>query len=453
MDSENFFVTMDSQEDVTVEELSGEHEVQENREVVEAGENVIQVTDGEADEMEAGEGDTSSEDETEPLVTLTRKKKDPSPVWECGAIRIEGGTKCTLCGKEFICGGHNTSNIIRHILTVHKKQKEGKKLAEMIKSKTKRVAEKKKAKKAKVVEKQKVRQSSMKNFVKKVYIDPLKKKKVDESIVKLILSENQPLQLVEKHSFRELLYTLEPGYICPSRQTLTRRVEEFSEKTLVELKKEIEKDLKDVEDKVISVTSDHGTSLDRFRTHKNAVTISRCTKNFGIKTDTVGLIKCEGSQTGKTIRGDVRDILNKVGRKPDWIINWTTDGEAKQVNARGRGKHPEVGMDTHLTGAFYAFSKSQFLISRPTGFFRGCSEPALEIRLIFAATCVDHTAHLCSEDSLENTACRDVRTAQLKAHQLVESIKDSSLKKESFHKVMVDAGEEPLAIIQGSSNR
>ena len=66
---------------------------------------------------------------------------------------------------------------------------------------------------------------------------------------------------------------------------------------------------------------------------------------------------------------------------------------------------------------------------------------------------MDHTAHLCSEDSLENPACRDVRTAQLKAHQLVESIKDSSLKKESFLKVMLDAGEEPLAIIQGSSNR
>ena len=346
MDSEDFVVTEDN--DATVEELSGDHS--ESREVPAEDDNVIQVTDGEEDMGE--EGSSSSEEETEPLVTLTRKKKEPSPVWECGAIRIEGGTKCTLCGKEFICQNHNTSNIIRHIVTLHKKQTEGKKLAEMIKAKKNREAEKKKTKKAKVDEKHKVRQSSMKNFLKKVYIDPLKKKRVDESIVKLILVENELLQLVEKHSFRELLHTLEPGYICPSRRTLTKKIEDFSEQTLVELKKEVEKDLKDVEDKVISVTSDHGTSLDRFRTHKNAVTISRCTKDFGIKTDTVGLIKCDGSQTGKVIRGDVRDMLQKVGLKPDWIINWTTDGEAKQVSARGKGKHPEVGMDTHLTGVF-----------------------------------------------------------------------------------------------------
>ena len=74
-------------------------------------------------------------------------------------------------------------------------------------------------------------------------------------------------------------------------------------------------------------------------------------------------------------------------------------------------------------------------------------------QLKLAARCVDHTEHLCSKDSLENPACRDFHAAQLKAHQLVESIKDLCLKMESFLKVMVDAGEEPLAIIQGSSNR
>ena len=44
MDSEDFLVTMDSREDATLEELSGEHG--ESREVVEAGETVIPVTDG-----------------------------------------------------------------------------------------------------------------------------------------------------------------------------------------------------------------------------------------------------------------------------------------------------------------------------------------------------------------------------------------------------------------------
>ena len=60
------------------------------------------------------DGESSGSDEEAELVTLTRKKKDPTPVWECGAIKIEGGTQCTLCGKEFKCDNFNTSNIVRH---------------------------------------------------------------------------------------------------------------------------------------------------------------------------------------------------------------------------------------------------------------------------------------------------------------------------------------------------
>ena len=32
------------------------------------------------------------------------------------------------------------------------------------------------------------------------------------------------------------------------------------------------------------------------------------------------------------VRTDVRDELDKIGRTPEWIINWTTDGEAKQIS-------------------------------------------------------------------------------------------------------------------------
>jgi hypothetical protein len=202
---------MDSEEfDVTVEEGAGEEGV----EVIEEGGEVI-------------EDSSSSEEECEGLVTLSRKRKEPSPVWECGAIKIEGGTKCTLCGKEYKCSSGNTSNVTRHILKNHQKQSEGKKLKQMTSSKKSREDEKKKTKKGKAEEKNKVRQSSIKNCMTKVHIDPLKKK-VDGAVVKLMLVENQLLQLVEKHNFRELLHTLEPGYICPSRHTLRKKIEDFS---------------------------------------------------------------------------------------------------------------------------------------------------------------------------------------------------------------------------------
>jgi hypothetical protein len=193
----------------------------------------------------------------------------------------------------------------------------------------------------------------MLNFARKrVAIDHIKKKRIDQAIVELVVIENKPFQLVEKHNFRKLIHACEPAYICPSHTTLRRQFDQFAKKTKDDFKKELFQDLKDVEDKVVNLTSDHGTSHDRFRSHKNVVTVSRCTKDFVIKTDTVAVIQCDGSQSGEVIRQDVKNELDKAGRTDEWIINWTTDGEAKQVNARAPGKHRGVGMETNHTGRY-----------------------------------------------------------------------------------------------------
>ena len=42
-----------------------------------------------------------------------------------------------------------------------------------------------------------------------------------------------------------------------------------------------------------------------------------------------------------SIREDVKKwLVQGAGWKPDWTVNWVTDNEAKQVNARLPGKHP-----------------------------------------------------------------------------------------------------------------
>ena len=119
---------------------------------------------------------------------------------------------------------------------------------------------------------------------------------------------------------------------------------------------------------------------------------------------------------GAIIRQDIKDKLDAIGRTDDWIVNWTTDGESKQVNARAAGKHEAVGLKTNHT-----------------------------------ASCVSHTAHLAAEDSLEQ--CPDVKRAVEKGHRFVNRINDSNLKKEAFFKIIEDAGDDPLAILRGTSNR
>jgi hypothetical protein len=71
--------------------------------------------------------------------------------------------------------------------------------------------------------------------------------------------------------------------------------------------------------------------------------------------------------------------------------------------------------------------------------------------IYFVASCVDHTAHLAAQDTL--AACRDIKRSHDRAHKFVNSMKDSHLMKEAFYQTMIDLGEEPLAIIQGTANR
>ena len=72
------------------------------------------------------------------------------------------------------------------------------------------------------------------------------------------------------------------------------------------------------------------------------MTLSRCTKDFEIKTDTVAVMKVEGSQTGEKIRSDVKRELVLMGWEEDWLLGWVTDNEAKQKSAREVGRHNTV---------------------------------------------------------------------------------------------------------------
>ena len=228
---------------------------------------------------------------------------------------------------------------------------------------------------------------------------------------------DRPFDDVENYYFRQLLFIAEPNYICPSRRRHTSNFDQAAIKVEEELKKDIVKDIIQAGHKTVSVTSDHGTSSDISRTKKNALTLARTTKNFVIKKDTITLIECEGSQTGAKIREDVKKaLIHGAGWKEDWTVNWVTDNESKQVNARDPTKHAQIGMKTNYTGG-----------------------------------CVDHTIELATEESINQ--CTDMKRSIKKLRFLVNHFKEVAVAREAFKKIMVDARFDPLSIIQGTSNR
>ena len=58
----------------------------------------------------------------------------------------------------------------------------------------------------------------MLNFaVKRGAIDPVKKRKLDDALVKMTFGMDRPFEDVENYYFRQVLFEAESNYICPSR--------------------------------------------------------------------------------------------------------------------------------------------------------------------------------------------------------------------------------------------
>ena len=345
-DSDEFTVTYDAE--ASNEDVEREDPAESHFEVIEDGNSVVEGIEISGSEEEM---DTESEPEEDNnnltgLEMPKRKVKEPAAVWKL-AVKVQGGAQCKLCEKTFRSTQGNTTNIIGHMKSKHRDRPE---VQILIKE---QVAKKEKLK-LKRLQTVKIwrKQPLITNFsVKRGIMDPLKKKKLDAALVKMTICMNRPFDDVENHHFRNVMFIAAPNYIVPSRRSHTANFDNEAVTVEEDLRKDITKDVVEAGHKTINITSDHGTSSDQFRTKKNALTVSRCDKNFLIKKDIVKMIVCKGSQTGEKIREDVKKwLVQGAGWKPDWTVNWVTDNESKQVNARLPGKHPRVGLPTTFTG-------------------------------------------------------------------------------------------------------
>ena len=362
---------------------------------------------------ESGDEEESNNNE---LRMPKRKLKDPAPVWKHCATRLpDGKGKCRFCDKIFVCTDGSTSTLVAHVKSKHMKMDAVKELISDIKKKKDEIEL------AKVIKKRKIeasKQPSILTFTgRRGAIDPVKKRKLDDALVQMTVGMDRPFEDVENYYFRQLLFIAEPNYICPSRKRHTTNFDQTAIKVKEVLKKDIIKDIMEAGHKTVTITSDHGTSCDIYRTKKNALTLARTTKDFVIKKDTITLIQCEGSQTGAKIREDVKNaLILGAGWEEDWTVNWVTDNESKQVNARDPTKHAQIGMKTNYTGG-----------------------------------CVDHTIELAVEESIDQ--CTEMKRSMKKLRSLVNYFKDAATAREAFKKIMMDARVDPLSIIQGTSNR
>ena len=366
----------------------------------------------EADALYEEVSDAEDSDDEQTLIMPKRKRKEPAPVWKC-ATKIKEGARCNFCRKTFKSKEGNTTAITRHIINAHANKPEVAEMKSEALLKKKKAASKKEAKTRNDSHQSKITVFS----VKRGRLDPIKEKRLEEQLIKLTILMNRPFSDVENPHFRKLLHIAEPNFICPGAKKLTKGFDKIAISVKESLKKDIVKDVSEAGHKTISVVSDHGTSGDRFRTKKNAVVVLRTTKDFVIKKDVVKMLTCDVSQTGHRIKEEVKEALvATAGYEEDWIINWKTDGEAKQLNATDPTKNTDIYMKINHRGK-----------------------------------CVDHTLELASEDSIKQVPL--MKSAVAKSHALVNYLKDSCLAKTEFNNIMTRLGIAPLSVFKGTDNR
>ena len=258
------------------------------------------------------------------------------------------GAKCNFCEKTYKHNSANTSNLTTHVIKIHKKNH-----PDVVKRLQQAIDVKKSKKKLKELKVKKLlkNQPKLVNWVaRKGALDPVKKDLLVKSVLEWAIATDQPFAVTESHHFRKMIFKAEPNLVLPSRTSFTTAMDSAASEARNEQKKEIIADIELTHKTFVAVT-DHGTSKDRFRTHKNAVVGLWCTKDFVIKRGIIDLYKCKGSQSGAQIRRDVKNSLETwAGWKPDWRLSWVTDGESKQLNARDPNKHREVGLRVCKTG-------------------------------------------------------------------------------------------------------
>ena len=318
----------------------GEDDLVELDSESEASESDREESEGEEEEEGVGEGDSK------------KRKKPPAAIWGTAAKKVDGRALCLVCNTTVGLPMSSTTGIRSHVKIKHPTSEEYKRFLEL------------EAKQKAELEKNKQKPPTQPNlltfFHSKKPLSAFEKERITEALADFIVQTNTSLKMVENPAFRKLVFKLNSGYIVPSRATITRKIDDRVEEKKKALKVEVVEDVKEY--KTVAVTTDGGPSHDQNKTKKNAVTVSRISSGWKMKTDTLALEVAEGSQTGEVIRTVVKDNLRKFGLE-ECKVNMTTDDAAAPRSARTPGRHPAVGLQVRRGGALLISEMQAYRIS------------------------------------------------------------------------------------------
>eukprot|EP00057_Strongylocentrotus_purpuratus_P035145 XP_797872.3 PREDICTED: zinc finger BED domain-containing protein 1-like [Strongylocentrotus purpuratus] len=206
-----------------------------------------------------------------------------SKVWKVFNKISDNSVQCRICDKKYAYSGSSTGVMLSHIAKSH----------------------------STALDKDKS-QPTMSDFI-KAPPTPMRRETITDKIVELIARESLPISLVEAGAFKALLKCLEPGYVTPSRKTVSSRI-----RLLYEHKKEeIRESLVGVQH--VSYTTDCWTSIgtrDYMTVTAHTIDEDWCRANFVLETKPVVGVGEEADQPQRHTTEALQNQLERVVE--DW---------------------------------------------------------------------------------------------------------------------------------------
>ncbi|XP_076863998.1 uncharacterized protein LOC143516329 isoform X2 [Brachyhypopomus gauderio] len=125
-------------------------------------------------------------------------KRKFSAVWDHFDLTSENKVKCCICLTELL--NKSTSSMLRHYRAKHENE---------------------------IPDTPRINSASRKQML-------------DEALLNFILTDCQPLSIVESEGFKELVQVLEPSYVLPTRKTIKKMVAKKYEEERERVKMEVQ---------------------------------------------------------------------------------------------------------------------------------------------------------------------------------------------------------------------
>ncbi|XP_044732971.1 zinc finger BED domain-containing protein 4-like [Chrysoperla carnea] len=248
----------------------------------------------------------TSQIESTPEVSMKMKR---SAAWKRFTLLSDSRARCNQCGKEISIKNKSTTNLIRH----YKKKHLSIQIEKTFSMNEDNIAtnEENSFDEDPLDIKPSISQDSPppQKKLKPIKISLIRNKAIDMQLLKMIVKNYHPFDMIENVEFRKLISLLNPQYTIPDRKALNTLLTELH----LKISNQIHEELRATSNSGVTITTDSWTSINN--DHFQAITVHFLDENFTLKSYLLDCFRYNEEHSIDDISGEIKRISS------EWNIN------------------------------------------------------------------------------------------------------------------------------------